>query len=633
MHSDPQVQRKEPSFSNTSLFALLSALLPIALTIYLYRRSLRIFFLRDDFAWLGLRLSVFSPADLLSTLFAPLAQGTVRTLSERLFFLCFETLFGLEPLPMRIFALLTLAVAQFLLLLIVRRLSGSWLAGGLAALVFGLNFGVATAISWLSSYNQILLSALLLGAFYCFLRYSETLSQRWLWLTWTAYLLGYGALESNIVFPGIVLAYCLLFRRELWGRELWRRTLPFFVPAVLFALAHWKLIPKETRPEVYRMYFDASIFESLVIYWRMMLGSIKLIDLVPDAASLSQPSLWIVSLATLGSAAFASWRRDARPFFYLLFSLALIAPMLPLRDHRTDYYLASASLGFAMLLGSLPQMWGAWAGRLGYGLSFVVLLMYLYPSWLVQQSTINWYLETSYPVRTLLRGMEQATKLHPDKLILLSQLPEEVYLNSMDQDALRLVGANRARFAPGEGPPGSKFRIAPASAYVAFSKEAVIVYAFEKRQLKDVTRQWERGKALSLAAGLSPFISSDEPAFDDQFLAGWYPPENGRRWMGRSAELRLGGPFAPNAMLLIEAYCPDSVFDSAPQPLALEVLLPGQAARRFAVSKGSFSISTPLPPELRAVETLQVVLRSTHTVHPPGETRDLSFVFGSVGIR
>jgi hypothetical protein len=431
-----------------------------------------------------------------------------------------------------------------------------------------------------------------------------------------------------VVLPGILLAYCLLFRPELW-----RRTLPFFAPALLFVFAHWKLIPKETRPEVYRMYFDASMLESLALYWRMMLGSVKLTDLVPDAASLSEPALWIVSVASLGSALWASWKRDWRPLFYLLFSLALIAPMLPLRDHRSDYYLAAASLGFAMLLGSLPVLWLGWAGRVGYGLSFAVLLMYLYPSWLVQQATINWYLETSYPVRTLLRGMEQAIKLHPDKLILLTQLPEEVYLNSMDQDALRLVGASRVRFAPGEGPVGSKYRIAPASAQVAFSKEAVIVYAFEPRQLRDVTRQWERGKALSLAGGLSPFISSDEPAFDDQFLSGWYPPDKGRRWMGARAEVRLGGPFSSKSILYVEGYCPESVFDSAPQPLALEVLLPGHAPVRLPVNKGSFSVSTPVPPDLWAVETLQVVLRSTHTVHPPGESRDLSFVFGSVGVR
>ena len=71
-------------------------LFPVLISLYLFRRSFRIWFLADDFAWLGLRLSIFSFGDLMTALFAPMAQGTIRTLSERLFFLSFESLYGLE---------------------------------------------------------------------------------------------------------------------------------------------------------------------------------------------------------------------------------------------------------------------------------------------------------------------------------------------------------------------------------------------------------------------------------------------------------------------------------------------------------------------------------------------------------
>lgn len=632
MHSDSQVQPQETlpkkTLSMQTLYAWVGILLPIAATIYLYRRSLRIYFLRDDFAWLGLRLSIFSPGDLWQALFAPMAQGTIRTLSERLFFLVFESLFGLEPLPMRLFAFLTLAAAQGLLVLIVRRLSGSWVSGALAALFFGVNFGTATAISWISSYNQILLSALLLMAFYAFLRYAESYQPRWLIATWVAYLLSFGALESAIVFPGILLAYCLLIRRDLW-----RKTVPFFVPALAFAFAHLKLIPKETRPEAYRMYFDLSMFESLGVYWQWMLGSPKLAELVPDSSALISPAFLTVSLASLGTLLWASFRRNALPLFYLLFSLALIGPMLPLREHRSDYYLASASLGFAMFLGSVPTLWRAWAGWAGYWLSLPVLLLYLYPSWLVQQATINWYLETSFPVRTLMRGAEQASRLHPDKLILLSKVPAEVYWNSMDQDAFRLVGASRVRLAPGQGPAESKFLVAPAAARVAFTKESVLVYAFEDRYLKDVTRQWERGPALALAGGLSPYVLSSEPSFAEQFGEGWYAPDQGRRWMGRQAKVRLGGPFAANAKLTIEAFCPDTVFDSAAQPLQLAIVLNGRPPLLRSIPKGSFTLSIPLPEDLRQIRELDVQLRSSHSVRLAQESRDLSLLFGSIGVR
>jgi len=40
-------------------------------------------------------------------LFAPKAQGTIRFLSERLFFLVFSSLFGLNVVPCRIWVMLT----------------------------------------------------------------------------------------------------------------------------------------------------------------------------------------------------------------------------------------------------------------------------------------------------------------------------------------------------------------------------------------------------------------------------------------------------------------------------------------------------------------------------------------------
>ena len=87
------------------------------LGLALYWPGLMSWFQKDDFAWLGLRNLVHNWRDLLWALFAPLAEGTIRPLSERLFYLSFTSLFGLHPLPYHILICLTFAVTTVLLTL------------------------------------------------------------------------------------------------------------------------------------------------------------------------------------------------------------------------------------------------------------------------------------------------------------------------------------------------------------------------------------------------------------------------------------------------------------------------------------------------------------------------------------
>jgi len=56
---------------------------PPLVMLALYWPGLVAWFQKDDFVWLGLGQLVHGPRDLVWALFAPLAQGTIRTLSER----------------------------------------------------------------------------------------------------------------------------------------------------------------------------------------------------------------------------------------------------------------------------------------------------------------------------------------------------------------------------------------------------------------------------------------------------------------------------------------------------------------------------------------------------------------------
>src|ERR1700684_3360832 len=135
---------------------LLWWLIPIAFLFWLYSDGLKVWFMADDFAWLGLLRQVHASRSLLNALFAPEAQGTIRPWSERGFFLLFEGLFGFDSLPFRAWVFATMAASTALVAWIARRITGSRIAGFLAPVFWVANAALSTVLSWSSAYNEAL---------------------------------------------------------------------------------------------------------------------------------------------------------------------------------------------------------------------------------------------------------------------------------------------------------------------------------------------------------------------------------------------------------------------------------------------------------------------------------------------
>ena len=243
--------------------------LPMLFCLAVHWLNLRSWFLQDDFAWLGLRFEIHSWGDLLRVLFVPEAQGTVRALSERLFFLILSSVFGLESWPFRIWVFLTQFANIVLLMQITRRLTGSATAGLLAAVLWTANAGLAISMGWSSAYNEIALAFFILLAFRLLLQYIDTGQRKyWLW-QWVVFILGFGALELNVVYPVIAAGYACCCARKYF-----RRSLLLFIPSILYTIVHFAFIPVTEDPH-YRMYFDASMFRTLWQYWLWTLGAVR----------------------------------------------------------------------------------------------------------------------------------------------------------------------------------------------------------------------------------------------------------------------------------------------------------------------------------------------------------------------
>lgn len=308
--------------------------LPVLLVFCFYWRGLDTWFYQDDFGWLNVLKDVHNWKDVAPALFVPKAHGNMRPWSETGFFMLFSALFGVHALPFRIWVFLTQAANLVLLASIVRRLTRSTAAAFWAQILWAVNCGVAVVMCWTSIYNQALCAFFLLLAFWFLLRHIETGRGVFYKAQWAAFLLGFGALESNIVYPALAAAYTLL-RAPSYSRK----TLPLFIPSALYAVLHFALAPAPSEG-VYAIRLDAKLLSTFWTYWSWALGPARLAGITPLP-------VWMPATGTAVLTAMAvllALRRRRALFFVAWFAITL-APFALLPDHIMDYYLATPPSG------------------------------------------------------------------------------------------------------------------------------------------------------------------------------------------------------------------------------------------------------------------------------------------------
>jgi len=611
-------------------------LFPSLLCLAIYWLGLKAWFRQDDFAWLSLHLSVREPGDLWNALFAPKSFGTIRPLSERGFFLVFHALFGLNALPYRLMVFATQFANLVLLSSVTLRLTGSRTAGLLAPVFWIANVSLPLALCWTSAYNQLLCVFFLLLSLYLLLRYIETERRKFLVWQWITFLLGFGALEVNIVYPALAAAYTLCGARKHFTKTLW-----MFVPSAVYAAVHLRVAPTPSGG-VYAMHFDASVFSTLWTYWKMALGpdTLRAHGHLPSGLA-SAATLFLTAAAI----AFVVWRlRKGQPLalFPLLWFLIVLAPFLPVRDHVSDYYLAAPSAGLAML--------GAWAvaGGLNAGwkarvAAFLAAAIYFGASLPVVRAGVRWNYETSQAVRRLVLGVERAGKLHPGKIVLLTGVDTTLFWGGIYDKPFRLVGVSDVYLTPdsdanieSQNRTGtvSEFVLPAAVASQALARDDAVVYEVGGPRLKNVTTLYrEIARAQWGSAGEPRRVDAGNPLFADQMGPEWYPIEGSFRWMSKRATVRLGAPRSAGERLYISGYCPAQQVDKG--PLKVIVGADGRLYPPFFLTEpdARFEISFPLPDGLVGQDSVQVSVEVERTLVSPSDGRSLGLVFGSFAIR
>jgi hypothetical protein len=424
--------------------------------LLLYWRVPLLWFQNDDFAWLSLPRDLRENG-LMHALFTPYAQGTVRVLGDRLFFLAFSGLFGLHALPYRLFELGTWTIALTLIVLVGEKLTGSSAAALAAAILWAANVNAVQSVAWAAAYDQLLCAVCLLAAFYSRLR-------GWRAAEWIFYLAGFGALEITVMYPFLAVLYALCADRRQLRAALW-----LFAPAMVFTAVHFLWIPKPASG-IYALSLDSRLPATFANYlaWSFEPGSSALRS---HAEALRAPELLLGMILGLTLGWFAVrclLRREWMAGFFCGWFVLLLAPVLLLPNHMMPYYLTLPSIGLAWLAGAaIVRGWsaGGWgAGGWTRWAAIGLAAAYFLGNAAGIEAQTRWFQFRSQRMHRVVEGVAAAVASHPGDAIALEGVDDELYQTGFDDHPFLLVGAERVWRRPA-GPSPEDLRTAVAQGH------------------------------------------------------------------------------------------------------------------------------------------------------------------------
>jgi len=599
---------------------------PALVCLLVHWRGLASWFQSDDFVWLGI-LHGHGLHDFLTALFVPGSAGHIRPWSERVIFMAGFGLFGLNPLPFRAIVFAVQCANLALVASVGARLTGRRAAGFLAALLWAVNGTSVEPLAWAAANCQVQCGFFLLLAFYFLLRYVEAGNRRFYLYQWIAFLLGFGALEVNIVYPALAAVYVFLFARKYW-----RQVLPLFLASALYLVLHAVVAPAGKDP-AYALHFTGSMLKTLAKYWAWTVGPVGFWAPIPVPHWLIPAAVIMVSLGLLAFAA----TRGRLGVFCLAWFVIVIAPVLPLRDHVIEYYSFLPGIGLCWLGGwALAE---AWRSRAGLRPAAVVLaavyLLIMLPR-TVAASDYNY--RFTERVRSLVEGVARAHELHPGKTILLEGLDTELFYNAVLDHPFQLLGIDHVYLTPASGlhidahpelgDPG-EFVLPPEEVAKGLDNDEVAVYDVRGPRLRNITSTYA---SQPRDQGLPHRVDVGGPLAAPLLGREWYAPEGNHRWMPQRASLRMAGPTAAGQKLYLRGYYPAEQLRAG--PVNVSVTVNGSALAPVALaSGGNFELAFPLPDALVGQSAIEVTVEVSRTFRAGADVRDLGLAFGEFEVK
>jgi len=497
------------------------------------------------------------------------------------------------------------------------RLTGSRLAGMAAAILWTTSYVIVVPLAWAAAYNQLLCAFFVLAALYARTRWLDSGERKSLAAEWAAYVLGFGALEITVMYPAAALLYtwCVARRKD-------STVFALFVPAAIFGAAYFLFIPR-TPSATYQVTADARLFSTVIEYVRLALA--------PEGVPIRK----ILATALGGFFVWRLWRRDWAILFGAGWFMLFLVPVLPLPNHISIYYLTIPLAGLAWFFASgLALAWRT--NRIAGAASTMFAVLFLAGSVPTINADTEWWLEHTSRMRLLVRGGEEMADRQPTSALILKDVDNELFQTGLQDHPFRLAGIDQVYLAPGsemgivarEDLGGvSPFRISTDDCLGLLESGRARVLEVSAGGPLDVTAPYHAALRAEFAATHRGFVDVGDARYASDLGTGWYEPERGFRWMGKSASVELAGPASQAERLYVTGYGGALV--------TLRFRASGLDLGSLAVRQMNqpFAADFSLPPALVGRHTMEVSIESSSTFRPPGDPRDLGIIFGTFAVR
>jgi hypothetical protein len=454
---------------------------------------------------------------------------------------------------------------------------------------------------------------------YCWIRYTDTGTRRYLLGLWVVFLFGCGVIESMAVLPFMVAWHAwFLARRHV------TRTLPMIAVAVAFVTAHFWFAPKQVSG-FYAMHLDGSIVTTTLEYWRMAAGSL-------GNNSVALAIAMAITVALLTFAIRATLRRDWIPLVFLGWAAAPLVPVLPLRDHITGYYATVPLIGVSMLVGYTL----VGVRRPTRVVATILLGVYVIGAGMTTWQFSRWWHDRSKGIERLVRAVSDVRGQYPDRVILLEDVGRDMFEGQLYYMPFVPLGIRDVLLAPGserlvEGLAHPEDYLASAgyASQLAQEHRLVVVRVNGDR----VTRVTDAPAPSGEDTAAVPWRIEMNLARSDRYLLdGWYSAEVTGRWMGRHGTLTIHAPASGTAQLHVQGYCPPDALRHG--PVHLTVTIDGQASPPVDLrAAGRFAFAFPVPAGSTGRLSMRVDLQLDQTFRPAMDQRDLGLFATSVEVQ
>jgi len=429
------------------------------------------------------------------------------------------------------------------------------------------------------------------------------------------------------MYPAVAVLYTVAVARKNVLAKGQRSVFALFIPAAIFVAIHTFLIPK-LPSEFYRIAIDTRLPNTLSMYLRMAVG--------PEHYASRKILLPVLALFLI----WRLWRRDWAALFCGAWFLLWLAPVLPLPNHISEYYLVAPLVGLAWLGGwAVAAAWRTgWITRAGAAVAVTLYLANAIPA--IGEET-EWNLDVTSRMRLAFRGMEEAARRYPGTSAIFKGVDNELFQVGFQDNPYRLAGLAQGWLAP-----GSEKQIVPRedlgrieNLTVSTEDALRLIESSRARVLEvtdgpphDVTESFGIMMRAEFLAMHREFVDVGQPLYASRLGPSWHKIENGYRWMPRSATVELPGPSSAGERLYVSGYAPANVVASG--PLTLRFRAAGQDLGSFAVSQPDrkFQCDFAVPAKLVGEYATEISIDASRTFRPAGDDRELGIIFGTFAV-